>query len=140
MNHKSLSHHRPERIFQSYTLIYIDQWVNPKLLRKFPSLDNDLYNQSLTSLIIVNHSNLLTTSFLNKVFQRNSLLPAYRKPPNTLNHFTMKTQNLINKQSNASSHRSPGSTSSTLHLSLTPLHKHMLSSKAFNDFKSLPQA
>jgi hypothetical protein len=92
---------------------------------------NNLYNPSLTSLFIVNHGDALTTSFLNKAFQRNFLLLAYRNHPMILNHLTMKTQNLFDKQPNTSSHRSPGSTPSTLHLSAIPLHKYMILSKGF---------
>jgi len=90
---------------------------------------NNLYNPSLTSLFIVNHGDALTTSFLNKAFQRNLLLPVYRNHPMLFNHLTMKSQNLINKQPNTSSHRSPGSTPSTFHLSVIPLYNRMLLSK-----------
>ena len=92
---------------------------------------NHLYNPSLTSLFIVNHGDTLTTSFLNKVFQRNFLLLAYGNHPMILNHLTMKTQYLFDKQPNTSSHRSPGLTPSTLHLSAILLHKYMLLSKVF---------
>ena len=84
------------------------------------------------SLIMIMHQRHLSYTILsNETF----FFPHIVNYSMFLNHLTMRTQNLFDMKSNISSHRSPGLTSSTLHLSVIPLYSCMLLSKVFQQLQ-----